>query len=1000
MASQLAAQLQKLQQRPVGEKRLSQSFLFDAGEARSFSREQIHQLAVHGLQTLVALDNRLHPFIEELFHPYKSRVERKLLSAEENRALNATLEQFLTLLSPHLFLTAAHQVFEYLVRVHEVHVYNVEAVLRTFLPYHDHSLFARAVMLLDLRDTGFAFLESNQQHGAPLLREHLVVACAGSRKALRMVCLTLAAAVRMKVHNGAANALFAGVAVQLASHPDAEALWRVLLPFVVEFLSGAVTGSERGDAQQELRLQEDVQGGSAAALLPSREVVCSALVVLAAWSSEVQLSVPTLATVMKPIVRALSRAVEDVAAASSSSSSPTGAGAAVPVSDLLAVLDLLFYTQRTAVAQVTFAPQIHLLLAFPWKQWAPWITAAAEEAANAGGGIYDSLIAVLLRQCLQRLRVAHSVESVAPDVLHFVQCAVEDLPLTDALVAEVIQALLACQLPHSAAGSCRDKDVANATAAEEDEKEEATAENSGDAEARANASSLVTAWMRALERRFSYAFDATLSRLLNDVATQAATAAFLAQHLSGTRYELLDVQGASGATERLPLFSCLLHPLPEVRLLAARAMAHMTARQLLASSSAPGGGGGNSMLELLEHVVCYEQSPTVAEEFLHTAAAAMEKLLASLASPDAGLSSLEHGVILPHLRSVIRALWAMTTQHDVAVQRSFFAVALQPLLRFLDARPSNASRGKRRKPTPQAGPGPDAFQGAVRGLALYYLALQYVELGHQESTEENTPGAAAAARARRELIAELEARLAAVVPGMGRTPAFFTITGDDGAASTAERSEAAEDSSSDDDEGDANAGDAKRAGKRTKKPTHASGKPAEATAGVGSDDGYLSVFECLPLLELLRAEADARLQPVLAQLLGKAEEGAPHLSRGSRAAMVECCLACASQLAASEAAAADAVTRTLLQFFLGEEKTVTGAGAGSDAGYLERLQEAQRAAQRRVSEQVGRGAKNSLGAPYVPKDALTAAIGGNSAPKRRGAPAERRRHGWQRGGGA
>ncbi|RNF07828.1 hypothetical protein TraAM80_03108 [Trypanosoma rangeli] len=66
---------------------------------------------------------------------------------------------------------------------------------------------------------------------------------------------------------------------------------------------------------------------------------------------------------------------------------------------------------------------------------------------------------------------------------------------------------------------------------------------------------------------------------------------------------------------------------------------------------------------------------------------------------------------------------------------------------------------------------------------------------------------------------------------------------------------------------------------------------------------------------------------------------------------------------------------TLLRFFLGEDTTATGAGTNSDVGYLVRLQEAQRAGLRRVNEKVGRGAKNSLVAPYLPKDELTEAMG-------------------------
>ncbi|EKF36245.1 hypothetical protein MOQ_002287 [Trypanosoma cruzi marinkellei] len=980
MASQLASQLHKLQQRPVGDKRLSQSFLFDSSEARSFSREQIHQLAVHGLQTLVAIDNRFHPFIEELFHPYKTRVERQLLGSEENRVLDATLEQFLTLLSPHMFLTAAHQVFEYLVRVHEVHVYNVEAVLRTFLPYHDHSLFARAVMLLDLRDTGFAFLERNQEHGAPLLREHLVLACAESRKALRIVCLTLAMSVRMKVHNSAANALFTGVAVRLASHPDAETLWRVLLPFIVEFLSGAVSGGEKGGEQQELRLQEDTQGGNAALLLPSREVVCGALVVLAAWSNEVQLSVPTLATVVKPIARFLTRAADNMVAASLSSSSSSAVSAAVvPTSDLLAVLDLLFYTQQTAVTQVTFVPHLQLLLALPWKQWAPWITAAAEEAANAGGGMYDSLIAVLLRQCLQRLCVAHSLESVAPDVLHFVHCAVNDLPLTEELVAEVIQAMMACHVRYSASEN-RDPMTTN----EEEDEEHTAVEAHG---SRCKGDSVVTTWIRALERRFGHVFDATLSGLLNGVNTQAATAAFLAQHLSGTRYELLEVQGSSGRTERLPLFSCLLHPLPEVRLLAAKAMDSMTVQQLITSSSAPGSGGrGNSLLELLEHVVQYEQSRRVAEQFLHTAATAMEKLLALLvngeaeeltvtmmAASDTGLSFTVQDVIIQHLRNILRSLWLMATQHGVSVQKDFLALALQPLWRFVEVRRLKSSSGKRSKHERKSSSETDASHEFIRGLAVYYVTLQYVDAVHQELTGEFTNVSleerADAARQLRELIEEVERRLTAVVPEMGRTSSFYTVVAD-GATSSAEKNEAANDGSDDEANGEQ---DGKKTGKRTEGPKQVTSS-STATGGVVKS-GYLSLFECVPLLELLRAEAHAHLQTALARLRGKAGQGEQRFSRESRSTMMECCLACASHLATSEASEADAVIRMLLDFFVGENNTTTDSGTSTDVSYLARLREAQRAALRQVKEQVGRGAKNSLVAPYLPKDELTAAMG-------------------------
>ncbi|ORC92882.1 uncharacterized protein TM35_000022080 [Trypanosoma theileri] len=1000
MTSQLASQLQKLQQRPVGDKRLTQSFLFDSTEARSFSREQIHQLAVHGLQTLIAIDNRLHPFLEELFHPHKTRTERKLLSTEENQALDVTIERFLTLLSPHMFLTAAHQVFEYLVRVHEVHVYNVAAVLRTFLPYHDHSLFVRAVMLLDLRDTGFSFLSKNQEYGAPLLREHLVLACAESRKALRLVCLTLAMSVRMKVHNNAANALFTGVAVQLASHPDAETIWRVLLPFLVEFLSGAASGAEKGELlsqqqqqQQESHLLEDTQGGDTQIQLPSREVVCSALVVLAAWSNEVQLTVPTLATVMKPTIALLTRASSYTTFnASSSSSTSFNVPATVPTSDLLGVIDLLFYTQRSVVTQVTFGPQIQMLLALPWKQWSPWIAAVAEETAAVDAGMYNSLISVLLRHCLQRLRVAHSLDSISPDVLGFVQCAVENLPLSDTLVTEVIQTLMTCHARISLANpqdnnNNKQKNNKKKNNNISNEEEEIT---SGDNELKKkeneNGSSL-TAWMRALERRFAHVFDTTLSQLLNDVTTQSAAAAFVAQHLSGTRYELLEVRGASGKVERLPLFSCLLHPLPEVRLLAARELHTMTAQQLMTSSSkSHGSTAGNSMLDLLEHVMQYEQSYKVSEQFLHTSVSAMEKLLSLTSSDNEDdednkesdnnnkKSSIEQKIVLSHLRSMLRSLWMMLTQHDVNLQKEFLHVVLQPLIMYVEKHISNSSVNKKNKKKQQSSLNMSnhtlSSYNEVHGLLVYYLTLLYVDctdrqtrkqLDHSTLEEESNKKRDDQLR---ELISELEQQLLSIVPNMNRTATFFNPASGEEMGKNGKNDDDDDDTESSDDDDEESALRGKK-NEKVKKGSTLQGTSKEIT------DGYLSVFESVPLLLLLRSEASARLNSTLAQLASNT--AGEFLSRESRGVMLECCLACASCLTTAAASEMDGVIRLLWRFFLGEN---TGSvPSESTAGYLESLQESQRAALRGAAVKVGRGAKNSLAAPYVPRDELTAAVG-------------------------
>lgn len=601
MTSQLASQLQRLQQRPdESSHRLAKSFLFSTQDAQSFSREQIHQLALNGLQTLTAMDNRFHPFIQDLFDIKKVRRERSMLTSSEDAALRTSLEHFLTLLSPHLFLTAAQQVFEFLVRVYEVHVYDVSAVLRAFLPYHDHNIFARALLLLDLRDTGFDFLATNQLRGAPLLREHLVLACAESRKAARLVCLTVAMPFRYEVRHHAANALFASVVTQLASHKDGEALWRTFLPFVLELLSGALTGAEAGTEESKRAQQLHATGGLRGSRV-SQESVATALVVLAAWSGQVRFSSAMLSTVLKPVFRYLSAAIAAVSSASGE--------AFLPARDLLAFLEVVFATQHRALADVALAPLLQSLLALPWRTLAAQLPFAESTEVVVVGptGVPSSsprhsvFLATLLQSALDRLTRATEARLLPSDVVEFLACAAEDLPLSHVMVASYLRVLM-------------------------------TAESGGVAETAATtASSLYHRAIAALERRYAVVFDEVLSEVLLHADTAAAASAFLARHFHGTRYDMVEVGSAvPGMTESLPLFACLLHPVAEVRALAAKTLQGMTVAQWMGGSNSAAASPSNSqsLIGLLAHVVSYEHVTSAAEAFVAAGATALQQLTA------------------------------------------------------------------------------------------------------------------------------------------------------------------------------------------------------------------------------------------------------------------------------------------------------------------------------------------------------------------------------------
>ncbi|TPP52053.1 hypothetical protein CGC20_5350 [Leishmania donovani] len=740
MTSQLASQLQRLQQRPDGSQhRLAKSFLFSTQDAQSFSREQIHQLALNGLQALTAMDNRFHPFIQDLFDVKRVRQERSMLTTTEDSTLRVRLEHFLTLLSPHLFLTAAQQVLEFLVRVYEVHIYDVASVLRAFLPYHDHNIFARALLLLDLRDTGFDFLATNQLRGAPLLREHLVLACAESRKAARLVCLTVAMPFRYEIRHHAANALFASVVTQLTTHKDAEALWRTFLPFVLELLSGAVSGAEAGTEESKRARQSDnARGGSSRV---STESVATALVVLAAWSAHVRFSKAMLITMLKPIFR-----YTTAAAFAATGEGHHGAGVSyLPVRDLLALLEIVLATQHHALSDVSVAPLLQTLLTLPWRTLASQLPFAETTMMVAGPNgapttspRHSALLATLLQTALERLSSVSEARLLPSEVVEFLTCAAEDLPLSNYMVTRYLRVLMTAEAGASPAGVVADTPARAAEGASNQ--------------------SLYYRLAAALERRYAIVFDGVLSEVLLHPETTAAATAFLARHFRGTRYGMVEVGSTlSGATETLPLFACLLHPVPEVRALAAKTLQGMPTAQLISDASTAS-GSGQSLVDLLAHVISYERNCTAAEAFVATAAAVMERLAARWSSEKSmGRDELGCRAACQLVRSVYSMVLAWSPSVASAAPAGVAARAeaqrrvVLPLVTTL-LRPALLTWTR----------GASAMTSAAqdfRTSVLYHATLLYAQWAGTPSAAMQTPGedVALAAQVASGLVATLEA---------------------------------------------------------------------------------------------------------------------------------------------------------------------------------------------------------------------------------------------------
>ncbi|KAG5476481.1 hypothetical protein LSCM1_04193 [Leishmania martiniquensis] len=907
MTSQLASQLQRLQQRQdESGHRLGKSFLFNTQDAQNFSREQIHQLALNGLQTLTAMDNRFHPFIQDLFDVAQVRRERSMLTATEDSALRVRLEHFLTLLSPNLFLTAAQQVFEFLVRVYEVHVYDVPSVLRAFLPYHDHNIFARALLLLDLRDTGLAFLTTNQQRGAPLLREHLVLACAESRKAARLLCLTVAMPFRYHIRHHAANALFASVATQLAKHKDAEALWRTFLPFVLELLSGAVSGAEAGtEASKRARESDNARGGSSRV---STESVATALIVLAAWSAHVRFSKAMLVTVLKPIFRYITAA----ALAATGQGHHGGGASYLPVCDLLALLEIVFATQHHALADVSVTPLLQTLLTLPWRALASQLPfAETTEVVSGPNGApttsprHSVLLATLLQTALERLSSTSAVRLLPSDIVEFLTCAAEDLPLSNSMATRYLRVLITADAGVSSAGAV---------------------DEAGD-------KSLYDRLVAALQRRYAIVFDGVLSEVLLHPDTSKAATAFLAHHFHGTRYSMVEVRSAlSGATESLPLFACLLHPVAEVRVLAAKTLQGMTIAQLMSGSSSAS-GSDQSLVDLLAHVIAYEHNCTAAAAFVTTAAAVIKRLVAQWSNEEA----VEREELGCHAaRRLVRSLYFMaiawspsaasTAPASVARRAEAQRSVVLPLVATL-LRPALLTWTRSATSTTSAA---QDFRTSV----LYYATLLYAQWAGLPGDAPQAPSEAdtLTSQVASELATTLEAGCGspgALVPllragsasmnGQVKAAATKGSTGERVRQGGNRRSFAAAEINSDDE------------GQR---PSRAGGGDRNGCRAIGRHAASLTnLLQCDALLSAIRAEAQERLPDAFAAARTAARETATAFANAASAeAEVTIALAAAllPKIATGELTDAIETVSAAVTFLLGRDAAI-GADASEDA---------------------------------------------------------------------
>ncbi|KAK0413012.1 hypothetical protein QR680_006539 [Steinernema hermaphroditum] len=126
-------------------------------------------LGLKGYNALCKIDRSLEGVAPEFFEESALQFQRGQLTAEENKALDEKIECFLLRLCPYAQHFACHEVLEWLIHRYEIHSYNTELVLKTFLPFHSSNFFGRLIHILDIKKTSeWAWLKSFADVASPV----------------------------------------------------------------------------------------------------------------------------------------------------------------------------------------------------------------------------------------------------------------------------------------------------------------------------------------------------------------------------------------------------------------------------------------------------------------------------------------------------------------------------------------------------------------------------------------------------------------------------------------------------------------------------------------------------------------------------------------------------------------------------------------------------------------------------------------------------------------
>ncbi|OLY80501.1 HEAT repeat-containing protein 1 [Smittium mucronatum] len=170
----LAQQLYRIQavdRLATTEKALTQraSLIFDSKRASELGIDDIYEIGLEGLNSLIQMDSNFTRFSATLFSLSYKNFDRILKTQHENLILDDEILDFLFCLGPYFLTKPAGLALEWLLRRFRIEEFNSKELFATFLPYHYTNAFLAIITAVrvpsaDMNLLGFlpAFRKSRQ----------------------------------------------------------------------------------------------------------------------------------------------------------------------------------------------------------------------------------------------------------------------------------------------------------------------------------------------------------------------------------------------------------------------------------------------------------------------------------------------------------------------------------------------------------------------------------------------------------------------------------------------------------------------------------------------------------------------------------------------------------------------------------------------------------------------------------------------------------------------